>query len=177
VGLLYLAVALAVWVAAPEAEELADPIGTRYDVPKERLMQPLEPLALPEAAAARAADPEDLTLLHHVWLLGWPILGLLTTFVAVSADVGRLHGLFQNVMLGSPLSGETAAGFTDVSLLFGLLLIFPGGGMVLTLPLTALACLIYLVVKDRPSAFPAAVETGLVVVGVNAVTLLFFPLA
>ena len=35
--LLAAAVAVAVWVASPAAEELADPIGKRYDVPKERL--------------------------------------------------------------------------------------------------------------------------------------------
>ena len=177
VGFVYLAVAVAVWVASPAAEELADPIGTRYDVSRERLMQAPEPLGMTVTAApGRVAEPQDLTLLHHVWLLGWPVLGLLTTFVAVSADVGRLYGLFQNVMIGAPLTGEAAVGFTDVSFLFGLLLVFPGGGLVLTLPLTALACLIYLVVKNRPSAFAAAVETALVLVALNAVTLWFYPL-
>ena len=175
VGMLYLAVALAVWVASPASEELADPIGKRFDVPKERLMEAPEPLGGP-VAPARAAEPEDLTLLHHVWLAAWPLLGLLTVFVAVSADVGRLHGLFQNVMIGTPGSGALALGFTDVSLLFGLLLVFPGGEQVLAVPLTAVACLLYLLLKNQPSTFAAAVEAGLVLAGLNAVTLLLFPL-
>lgn len=171
-GLLYIAVALGIWVATPPAAESEEPLGdgklyTRaHEDPQARA-------ALPEGSI----DPvtgDSLTAFDHLWLAGLPLLGWVLTFLALPKRTAFDDGVWFSLISGAPGAGF-AFGVTDIAALFGLLLIFPEGPMVLCLPLTGLVALMIQYGKGRPTAFAATVEYAIITLLVNLIALLAIP--
>jgi hypothetical protein len=176
VGMVFGAVALALYSTTPPAEELADSIGGTLPNQRDR-EDPGVRLDLPPPAAAPVAKPtgDSLTLIDHLWLAGLPLVGFVVAFAVLNRRLGLVEGLWFHLMSGTPGSGF-AFGVTDVAALFGLLLIFPSGQTALVLPLSGLLAVLVQLGKDRPTAAAAAMEYGVVLVLCNLVALLWLPL-
>jgi len=176
VGMVFGAVALALYATTPPAEDLADSIGGTLPNQRDR-DQTGRPLDMPRPVAAPATEPtgDSLTLTDHLWLVGLPLLGFIICFAVLERRVGLAEGLWFHLMAGTPGSAF-AFGSTDVAALFGLLLIFPSGKTALILPLTGVAAVLIQLGKNRPSAAAAAMEYGVVVVVCNLIALLWLPL-
>lgn len=177
VGMLFGAVAVALYATTPPAQELADSIGGTLPNQRER-EQTGRPLDSPRPVAAPATKPtgDSLTLTDHLWLVGLPLLGFIISFVVLDRRIGLVEGLWFHLMAGIPGSGF-AFGLTDVAALFGLLLIFPGGKTALVLPLTGLLAVLIQLGKNRPTVAAAVMEYGVLVVLCNLVALLWLPLS
>jgi hypothetical protein len=173
VGLLYIALAVAFWATSPPAEELAEPIGGTTPFERAR-KDPYFREQLPEGSV----DPptgDTLTLFDHLWLVGLPILGWIIAFVALPPRIGLNDGVWVTLLVGTPGAGF-AFGATDVAALFGLLLIYPGGSLVLSLPLTGLLAILVQFGRNRPTAFAASIEYAVVAVIMNLINLGFYGL-
>jgi hypothetical protein len=179
VALLFGAVAVALYATTPPAEELAESIGGTLPNERDReqpgapLKRPI-PVVSPAAQAAKAVG-DSLTLSDHLWLVGLPLMGFIISFVVLDRRIGLVEGLWFHLMAGVP-GKSFAFGMTDVTALHGLLLIFPGGKMVLSLPLTGLLAVLVQLAKNRPTAAAATMEYGVVVVICNLIALLWLPL-
>ncbi|MFH2010907.1 MAG: hypothetical protein ABI333_30180 [bacterium] len=176
VGLLYVATAAAIWASAPAADDLAEPIGGTLPYQRDHedagARLPSTPFdAGPEAAAA-AATGDSMTLIDHFWIVGLPLLGFLICLFVLDRRTGVVDGLWFHVMAGTPGAGF-ALGATDVAALFGLLFLFPGGGMLLVLPLTGLLAVLVQLARNRPTTAAAAMELGVTTVILNLITLIF----
>ncbi len=179
VGMLFGAVALALYATTPPAEELAEPIGGTLPNARDR-EQPGAPLDLPpppppQSSPIRRAVGDSLTLIDHLWLVGLPVVGFLISFAVLDRRIGLVEGIWFHLLSGTPGAGF-AFGASDVAALHGLLLIFPGGKTALVLPLTGLVAVLVQLGKNRPTVFSAAMEYSLVVVLCNLVALLWLPL-
>lgn len=175
-GMLFGAVAVALYATTPPAEELADSIGGT--LPNQRAREQVgAPMVLPPPAVTPAAKPtgDSLTLIDHLWLVGLPLLGFLLSFAVLARRVGLVEGLWFHLMSGTPGAGF-AFGVTDVSALFGCLLIFPGGKAALVLPLTGLVAVLVQLGKNRPTVAAAAMEYGVVLMVCNLIALLWLGL-
>lgn len=172
-GLLYLALAVGVWAATPPAEEeeqatLGD--GSLY---VRAHNDPQARAALPEGTI----DPEtgdSLTAVDHLLLAVLPFVGWLVTFVALPKRTGFEDGVWLSLIQGTQGAGF-AFGATDIAALFGLLLVFPGGNLVLAVPLTGLIALLVQFARGRTTAFTAAMEYAVTVVILNLVSLVAIP--
>jgi hypothetical protein len=173
-GLVFGAVAVALYATTPPAEDLADPIGGTLPNQRDRDAMRIAPSATPAAIAPRATD-DSLTLTDHLWLVGLPLMGFILAFAALDRRVGLVEGIWFHLMAGTPGAGFSF-GMTDVAALFGVLLIFPGGKTALALPLTGLLAVLIQLGKNRPTTAAAAMEYGVVVVICNLIALVWLPL-
>jgi len=183
VGMLFGAVAVALYATTPPAEELAELIGGTLPNQRDR-KDPGAPLERPIPMAAAVTVPgaqrkkavgDSLTFVDHLWLLGLPLLGFILCFAVLDRRIGLVEGLWFHLMTGTP-GTSFAFGMTDVAALHGLLLIFPDGKTALMLPLTGLLAVLIQLGKNRPCAAAAAMEYSVVVVLCNLVALLWLPL-
>lgn len=179
VGMIFGAVALALYLTTPPAEELAELIGGTLPNQRDR-EQPGAGLDRPQPTAAPVSPNlgstgDSLTLIDHLWLVGLPLVGFLLSFAVLDRRIGLVEGIWFHLLRGTPGAGF-AFGATDVAALHGLLLIFPGGKTALVLPLTGLLAVLVQLGKNRPTVAPAAMEYSVVVVLCNLVALLWLPL-
>ncbi len=173
VGLLYVAIAVALWASSPPADELAEPLG---DEPTQQRAQ--QNPALRSGDSIDSVDPvtgDSLAPADHLWLVGLPVVGFLVTFAALPTRTGLLDGIWGAAISGTPGAG-LAWGVTDISALFGLALVFPGGPLVLTLPVTGVVALGVQLARGRPTAFTASMEYLATTVIMNLIALFTFPL-
>jgi len=179
VGLLYMAASAAIWASSPAAEDLAEPLGGTlpyqrdHEDPGARIEQ--APFGTGPEPATAAATGDSMTVIDHFWIVGLPLLGFLICFLVLDRRTGLVDGLWFHLMAGAP-GASFAVGFTDAAALFGLLLLFPGGQMILVFPLTGLAAVLVQLGKNRPTAAAAAMELGVTAVILNLITLIFVPL-
>lgn len=173
IGLLYIAIAVAIWAASPPAEELADSLGG--ETPFERARKdPTFRATLP----VDSVDPDTgdtLTGLDHLWLVGLPLLGFVVTFVALPLRTGLEDGVWGSLIFGNP-GVSPAVGVTDISALFGLILVFPGGPLALALPVTGAVAVMIQLAQNRETAAAAAMEYLVTLVVMNLIALYAFPL-
>jgi hypothetical protein len=178
-GMIFGAVALALYATTPPAEELAELIGGTLPHQLDR-EQSGAGLDRPQPTAATASPilrptGDSLTLIDHLWLVGLPLVGFLLSFAVLDRRIGLVEGIWFHLLSGTPGAGFTF-GATDVAALHGLLLIFPGGKTALVLPLTGLLAVLVQLGKNRPTVASAAMEYTVVVVLCNLVALLWLPL-
>lgn len=172
-GLLYLAVAVGIWAATPPGEESEEPLGDG-SLYERAHRDPGARASLPEGSI----DPdtgESLTAYDHLWLAGIPFVGWLITFLALPKRMAFEDGVFLSLFTGAPGAGLTF-GVTDISALFGLLLIYPGHTLAMALPLTGLVAVLVQFARGRPTAFAATVEYGVLVLVLNIIALLAIPI-
>ncbi|MDY0001894.1 MAG: hypothetical protein RBU30_11410 [Polyangia bacterium] len=172
-GLLFIALAVGIWAATPPAEEAEVPLGDGKLYVRAH-QDPGARASLPEGSI----DPvtgDSMTAFDHLWLVGIPVLGWAVTFLALPKRTGFEDGVWFSLLAGTPGAGF-AFGATDIAALFGLLLIFPGGALVLCLPLTGLVALLVHYGRGRPTAFSAAMEYAAVALVLNIISLLAIPL-